>query len=104
MRRLFIALYLGSAFAFASSNVNAQAPPTPPTAQQPSTTASEAPLIEKQSVKAYTLSPEKYEKAVAYSRATYRLHFLGAAYSLALLLIILSLRLAPRFRDRAERV
>ena len=104
MRRLFVALYLGSAFAFAITNLNAQAQPAPSTAEQPSTTASEAPLIQKQSAKAYTLSPEKYEKAVAYSRATYRLHFVGAAYSLILLLIILSLRMAPGFRDRAERI
>lgn len=104
MRRLFVALYLGSAFAFAITNVNAQAQPAPSTVEQPSTTASEAPLIQKQSAKAYTLSPEKYEKAVAYSRATYRLHFVGAAYSLILLLIILSMRISPGFRDRAERI
>ena len=55
-------------------------------------------------VKNYTLPPDKYEKAVAYSRTQYALHFIGVAYSLLVLLVILSLRIAPIFRDWAERV
>lgn len=106
MRRPLFALYLSSAFlfAFVVSCGNAQAqPPSSPGAQTPPP-APESAAVQKQSVKSYTLSPERYEKAIAYSRATYRLHFLGAAYSCALLLIILSFRLAPMFRDTAERV
>ena len=61
-------------------------------------------MIEKERVNSYSLPPEKYEKAVAYSRTQYRLHFVGVAYSLLLLVIILSLRIAPALRDRAERV
>ena len=57
-----------------------------------------------QEVKNYTLPPDKYEKAVAYSRTQYALHFIGVAYSLLVLLLILSLRIAPIFRDWAERV
>lgn len=104
MRRLFFALYLSSAFAFAFAltSVNAATQPASSPGGQASTPESAS--VQKQTVKSYTLSPEKYEKAVAYSRATYRIHFLGAAYSLALLLIILSLRLSPLFRDYAERV
>ena len=106
MRRIFLALYLSSAFAFVFSiagvNIDAQPPSSP--VEQSSTPASESASVQKQTVKSYTLSPERYEKAVEYSRATYRLHFLGAAYSLALLLLILSLRLAPLFRDWAEGV
>jgi len=59
---------------------------------------------EKREVTSYTLPPEKYEKAVAYSRRQYQLHFIGTAYSLLLLLAILAFRIAPRFRDWAERV
>jgi len=106
MPRIFLALCLSFAFAFAfaiaSVNVEAQRPSAP--GEQSSTPAPDSASVQKQPVKNFTLSPEKYEKAVAYSRATYRLHFLGAAYSLALLLIILSLRLAPMFRDWAEGV
>lgn len=105
MRRLLFALCLSSAFALAIVNViTAAQPASSPTQQSSRQLASETASVQKQPVKAYTLSPEKYAKAVAYSRATYLLHFLGAAYSLALLLIILSLRLAPLYRDWAERV
>ncbi|HST20629.1 MAG TPA: hypothetical protein VLR90_05905, partial [Blastocatellia bacterium] len=48
---------------------------------------------EKQEVKTYTLPPEKYEKAIAYSKAGYRLHFIAVAYTLLILLIILKLRI-----------
>lgn len=105
MRRLLFALCLSSAFALAIVNViTAAQPASSPTQQSSPQPASESAAVQKQPVKTYTLSAEKYEKAVAYSRATYLLHFLGAAYSLALLLIILSLRLAPMYRDWAERV
>ncbi len=104
MRRLFFALYLGSAFAFAFSITSVNAATQPPSSPGGQASTPESASVQKQNVKSYTLSPEKYEKAVAYSRTTYRLHFLGAAYSLALLLIILSLRLSPLFRDWAESV
>ncbi len=51
----------------------------------------------------YSLPPETHEKAVAYSGARYRLHFVSAAWQVALLVGILALRIAPRFRDLAER-
>jgi len=65
-------------------------------------TSASGPSIEKQQVKNYTLPPDKYEKAVSYARTEYRLHFFGIAYSLLLLFVILSLRIAPVFRDWAE--
>ncbi|HEV8609476.1 MAG TPA: M48 family metallopeptidase [Thermoanaerobaculia bacterium] len=52
---------------------------------------------------AYTLAPEKYRQAVSYSRAKYRLHFIGFAWGCVALLGLLALRVAPRFRDLAER-
>ena len=52
----------------------------------------------------YSLSPERYEKAVAYSRARYRLHFAYAAWQVVLLVGILKLRIGPKLRDLAERV
>jgi STE24 endopeptidase len=53
---------------------------------------------------AFTLSPEKREKAIAYSRAGYVLHFISFLWGALVLLLIIGLRLAPRFRDRAEAV
>jgi Zn-dependent protease with chaperone function len=52
----------------------------------------------------YHLPPDKLAKAVAYAAARNRLHFIDAAYGILLLVLILALRLAPRFRDWAERV
>jgi Zn-dependent protease with chaperone function len=53
--------------------------------------------------KTYTLPPDKLAKAVAYAAARNRLHFLDAAYGAALLIGLLAVRAAPRFRDWAER-
>ena len=94
-----VALFVASA---ARAQNQTQTPPAEKAAGQapPAETVEK----EKQEVKAYTLPPEKYEKAVAYSRAGYRLHFAAFAYTLVMLLIILRLRIAPRFRDLAERV
>jgi Zn-dependent protease with chaperone function len=61
------------------------------------------PATDQRETQSYSLPPDKYEKAVSYSRAQYRLHFIGTAYSLLILLFILSLRIAPAFRDWAER-
>jgi STE24 endopeptidase len=76
-------------------------------AQTPSPVSSPAqatpsPAEKRPSAQAYTLPPEKYEKAIAFSRTRWALHFLGVAYALVLLLALLSLKVAPRFRDWAE--
>ena len=52
----------------------------------------------------YTLSDDRYEKAVAYSRSAYALYFVSYAVSLASLLLLLRLGVAAKFRDFAERV
>ena len=58
---------------------------------------------EKKDVQSYKLSPEKYRKAIAYSRARYWEYFIGAAYFLLILLLLLRSRAAPTLRDWAER-
>ena len=50
----------------------------------------------------YTLSHEKYEKAVAYSRAGYTLYFLSYILGGIFLFLILRLGIAARLRDLAE--
>jgi len=52
----------------------------------------------------YTLSEDRYEKAVAYSRAGYTLYFVSYFVSIAVLLLLLRMGVAARFRDFAERV
>jgi Zn-dependent protease with chaperone function len=102
MRRsiLVVSLSLVCASYLIASSANAQTQSSSSSEQSPSPGSS----TDKQQVKKYTLPPEKYEKAVAYSRTQYALHFIGVAYSLLVLLAILSVRIAPIFRDWAERV
>src|SRR6202166_3156050 len=52
----------------------------------------------------YRLSMERYQKAVSYSRAGYTLYFVSYFVSVAVLLLILRLGVAARFRDIAEAV
>ncbi|HXI90273.1 MAG TPA: M48 family metallopeptidase [Blastocatellia bacterium] len=103
MRRslIVVSLSLICAAAIVASGANARTQSSTPA--EPSSSSS-GPVIEKEPVKSYSLPPEKYEKAVAYSRTQYTLHFVGVIYSLLLLLIILSMRIAPALRDWAERV
>jgi len=62
-----------------------------------------APVVTRPSPSGYTLSPERYEKAVAYSRARYRHHFAAAAWQLVVLLGLLAVRVGSRLRALAER-
>ena len=52
----------------------------------------------------YQLSEEKYQKAVAYSRAGYTLYFVSVAWSFLVLLLLLQFGVIARLRDAAERV
>jgi STE24 endopeptidase len=52
----------------------------------------------------YRLSRERYQKAVSYSRAGYTLYFISYFLSLLVLLLILRLGIAAKFRDIAESV
>jgi Zn-dependent protease with chaperone function len=52
---------------------------------------------------AYTLAPDQYAKAVAYSRARYRLHFVSVAWEILVLVLLIGLAVAPGFRRLAER-
>jgi Zn-dependent protease with chaperone function len=54
-------------------------------------------------VERYTLSHDRYEKAVRYSRAGYALYFSAVAIGLAVLLILLQTGFVGRLRDFAER-
>jgi STE24 endopeptidase len=50
----------------------------------------------------YHLSPEKYQKAVAYSRAGYGLYFLSVFWNLAVILFLLRSGFIAKLRDFAE--
>src|SRR5437868_5657921 len=95
-----VSLTLVYAAYIVASSANAQTQSSASSEQS----ASPGPSTEKQQVRTFALPPEKYEKAVAYSRAQYAIHFIGVAYFLLVLLAILALRVGPIFRDVAERV
>ena len=84
---------------FAAPLLAQPAPASAPTQPVAASATSSAPAPS-----AYRLSPEKRDQAIAYARARYRLHFAAFAWSGAVLLAIIALRLGPRFRDRAESV
>jgi Zn-dependent protease with chaperone function len=50
----------------------------------------------------YHLSPEKYQKAIAYSRARYRLYFLSVFWNLAVILFLLRSGFIAKLRSFAE--
>ncbi|MGB9466548.1 MAG: M48 family metallopeptidase [Candidatus Acidiferrum sp.] len=52
----------------------------------------------------YTLSQDRYEKAVTYSRASYTMYFVSVFLTVLALVILLRLGIAAKFRDWAESV
>jgi STE24 endopeptidase len=92
MRRLLIVAFLCAIVPIVSAQT--ERPPPQPTKAK----------IDNSPAQTYTLPPDKYEKAVAFSRAKYRLYFAGAAYGILVLILLLNLRVAPKYRDLAERI
>src|SRR5262249_2673674 len=82
----------------------AQEKPTvdPPTPQNPEPPSNPPVSQARTETERYTLSHERYEKAVAYSRAGYTLYFLSAFIGFAVLLLVLRSGLAGRIRDFAQ--
>jgi Zn-dependent protease with chaperone function len=93
LARLYaLALLLG----FATCPANGLPLQNSPRPQQAPTTVSSS------STASYHLSPEKYQKAIAYSRAGYRLYFISVFWNLAALLILLRLGFIAGLRDFAK--
>ena len=78
--------------------------PSPSTTPVPGVPKSERLEPSPSKTEQYTLSEDRYEKAVAYSRAGYTLYFVSYFLSFAVLLLFLRLGVAAKFRDVAERV
>ena len=60
------------------------------------------PSHSKESTHEYSLPPDKLKRAIEYSHAGYWLHFGGAIYGIAVLVVVLQWGLAAKFRDWAE--
>jgi STE24 endopeptidase len=78
---------------------------TQPQSTIPATQNSPAPSASNStqgSTATYHLTPEKYQKALAYSRAGYRLYFLSVFWNLAIILFLLRSGFFAKFRSFAE--
>src|SRR6202165_4986991 len=89
------------------AKANADTPPAQAAPLQPNPSQSppsESKTTEQTKTEQYTLSHERYEKAVAYSRAGYTLYFVSYFLGGLFLFLILRLGWAAKFRDIAENV
>ena len=78
--------------------------PTPSqSAVPPSTQASEKAAPQPPKTEQYTLSNERYEKAIAFSRAEYILYFVSYLLGLFVLFVLLRFGIAAKMRSFAER-
>jgi len=84
----------------ARADGNGSVPPQISSAPTQEAPASTAPT--QNSTTTYHLSPEKYQKAIAYSRAGYRLYFLSVLWSFAVLLFLLRSGFIAKLRSFAE--
>ncbi len=94
-------------FVFVGLSVTAQeatkAPATAsPPAQQVAPAEPQAAQSPVKETKEFKLSPEKREKALAFSSAKYRLYFFNSVYGVVVLIAMLALGWVARFRDIAE--
>jgi STE24 endopeptidase len=72
------------------------------TAQQNTAGSGSGAATAKQGTDRFRLSRERYEKAVAYSRAGYALHFVAVAWGMVVLVVLLKMRVVAKLRDFAE--
>jgi len=79
-------------------------PATPPSARESAEEEQAAKPEESRATQQYTLSHERYQKAITLSRAEYTLYFVSFFYGLLVLVLLLRLGIAAKFRDIAERV
>ncbi len=82
-------------------------PPATPRAERVLDPRDETPLAapatpQKTETEKYTLSQDRYEKAIAYSRAGYTLYFVMTFFDILVMILVLKLGVAAKFRDFAE--
>lgn len=95
----------GSSPNAAASSLETLSAKTVPVFQSPSNAGSPQSTASPQTKSGgYSLSQDRYEKAIAYSRASYVLYFVSVFLAILALVIILRLGIAARFRDWAESV
>ncbi|MBV8051469.1 MAG: M48 family metallopeptidase [Acidobacteriaceae bacterium] len=81
----------------------AQQPSSTSTVQQQTSAAAVSPSPQSRIVTAYTLPPDLYQKARNLSKIRFRLELIGFVYGIVMLWVILHFKVAPKYRDWAER-
>ncbi len=87
-----------------SSTVSPAAPASTATGSSSGASESKAPEAPADTIVEYSPPPAEYARAKAYSNTKYRHIFIGAFYGFLVLLVVLRWRVAPAFRNLAERV
>lgn len=100
---LLMAIAISGVKAFAQTRGHASVASQKTAAPASSQSESSAPAAQAD-VDRYTLSHERYEKAIAYAKAEYTLYFISVFYGVLILVLILRLRIAAKFRDVAQRL
>ena len=96
---VFLFSLLAISLAQAQTNAaNSSDSPAASSTASPAEAAPQTPILE------YSPPPAQYARAKAYSHAHYTHFFINALYGLLVLLFVLRWRIAPKFRDLAERV
>jgi Zn-dependent protease with chaperone function len=98
---LFLSANLGARTLQPSASARMQAQQSSDSAQPFTSSARSQP--DERKVTAYTLPPETYKKARELSQIHFRMALIGFVYGLFILWLVLQLRLAPKYRDWAER-
>jgi len=113
MKRLTVVL-AACAFALSANPSRAAGPPSqalsfvaeqgsPISTAAPTSTPGVASQQAPQKITAYTLAPDRYQKARELSRIHFRFRIISFMYGLVVLWLILRWKLAPKYRDWAER-
>jgi len=98
--RLFLAIALLVASGAMPAKLTASQNPTnATTSQQNEDVTGNQPKTGNTNSGEFHLSRERYEKAVAYSRAGYTLYFVSVAWGIVVLLLLLKTRIVARWRD-----
>jgi len=108
LRNLILVFLFGTAFCLTlvaqTDNTGSAATTAPAASNSSGPTEPQAAEPPPQTILEYAPPPAQYARAKAYSKAHYRQFFVSALYGFLILLVLLRWRVAPRFRDLAERV
>jgi STE24 endopeptidase len=103
-RPIIVVLFCVFAITLSHAQSNAATSTPSPTAAAPSAPTTVAPDSAQAPILEYSPPPAQFARAKAYAQSHYTHFFVNALYGFLVLLFVLRWRIAPKFRDLAERV